>query len=86
MLESSSREKVETGYKTQEPGKNPPESIYYPYLERPVLIVYPLVSAQPTERTKAEEQHNVVIGKDDYLVGLKVAIPGDPDEGARSRG
>jgi hypothetical protein len=78
MLDPGTRKKVEAGYKAQEPGKNPAESIYYPHLERPVLIVYPLGSAEPSERPSGEEQHNVVIGTDDYLVGLKVAIPGDP--------
>ena len=55
-----------------------PERIYYPYLERPALIIYPLGSGGPGDNPSAEEQHNVTIGQDGYLVALKVAIPGDP--------
>jgi hypothetical protein len=46
------------------PGKAVPERIYYPYLERPVLVVYALKRR----------------GVEDYLVALKVAIPGDPTD------
>jgi hypothetical protein len=46
------------------PGRAVPERIYYPHLERPVLVVYAL---------KQE-------GLEDYLVALKVAIPGDPTD------
>jgi hypothetical protein len=78
MLDPHIRKKIEAEYKAQQPGKSSPESIYYPHLERPVLIIFPLGSAEPNEGADGEEQHNVVIGKDDYLVALKVAIPGDP--------
>jgi hypothetical protein len=78
MLDPDIRKKIEAEYKAQEPGKSLPESIYYPHLERPVLIVFPLGSAESNEGTDGGEQHNAVIGKDDYLVALKVAIPGDP--------
>jgi hypothetical protein len=76
MLDPDIRKKVEAEYRT-ESGKSPSESIYYPHLERPALIIYPLGSAKPDEGANAD-QHNVFIGKDDYLVALKVAIPGDP--------
>lgn len=41
-----------------------PERIFYPHLERPALIVYALKRQ----------------GVNDYLVALKVAIPGDPTD------
>ena len=78
LLDPRAREKSEAAHKAQEPGKNPSERIYYPYLERPVLIIYPLGSKGPGERPGIEEQHNVAIDKANYLVALKVAIPGDP--------
>jgi len=77
MLEPGTRKKIEAEYKAQEPGKNPAEGIYYPHLERPALIIYPLGSTEPSAGGSAE-QHNAVVGKDEYLVALKVAIPGDP--------
>jgi hypothetical protein len=77
LLDPDVRKKVEAEYKAQE-GKSPSESIYYPHLDRPALIIYPLGSAEANEGADGGEQHNVVIGKDDYLVALKVAIPGDP--------
>jgi hypothetical protein len=77
LLDRETRKRVEAEYKVQEPAKSPSEWIYYPHLERPALIVYPLGSAQPKEGADGGEQHDVVIGKDDYLVALKVAIPGD---------
>jgi hypothetical protein len=46
------------------PGVSVPERIYYPHLERPVLVVYALKRQ----------------GVDDYLVALKVAIPGNPTD------
>jgi hypothetical protein len=76
MLDPDKRKNAEAEYK--ESGKSPAESIYYPHLEQPALIIYPLGSADPNEGTDGEEHHNAVIGKDDYLVALKVAIPGDP--------
>ena len=78
LLDLHTRKKAEAEYKAQEPDKSLSERIYYPYLERPALIIYPLGSAGPNEGSDAEEQHNVAIGKEDYLVALKVAIPGDP--------
>ena len=41
-------------------------------------LISPLGSGGPRENPSAEEQHNVTIGPDGYLVALKVAIPGDP--------
>jgi hypothetical protein len=78
MLDKDMRKKVEAEQKAQEPDKSLPERIYYPVLERPALIIYPLLSAAPDDDSEAEQQNRVVIGKDDYLVALKVAIPGDP--------
>jgi hypothetical protein len=77
MLNPDTRKKVEAEYKALE-GKSPSEWIYYPHLERPGLIIYPLGSAEPDEGADGEEQHNIVVGKSDYLVALKVAVPGDP--------
>ena len=78
LLDPDMRKKAEDAYREQEPGKSAPERIYYPYLERPALIIYPLGSGGPGDNPSAEEQHNVTIGPDGYLVALKVAIPGDP--------
>lgn len=76
LLEAELRKKVEAKYRVDEPGKNLSEWIYYPHLERPTLIIYPLGSADPKEGPE-DLQRNEVIGKDDYVVALKVAIPGD---------
>jgi hypothetical protein len=78
LLDPDMRKKAEDAYREQEPGKSAPERIYYPYLERPALIMYPLGSGGPGDNPSAEEQHNVTIGPEGYLVALKVAIPGDP--------
>jgi hypothetical protein len=51
-------------YEEANPNVSIPERIYYPHLERPALIVYAL-----------ERQDT-----DDYLVALKVAVPGDPTD------
>jgi hypothetical protein len=77
LLDPDTRKKVEAEYKALE-GKGPSEGIYYPHLERPVLIIYPLGSAETNEGIDGEEQYDIVFGKDNYLVALKVAIPGDP--------
>jgi hypothetical protein len=53
-----------TEFAEANPGLSLPERIYYPHLERPALVVYAL------------KRHGV----DDYLVALKVAIPGDPTD------
>ena len=78
LLDKNMRNKVEDEYKAEEPGKSPSERIYYPALERPALVIYPLGSAEPDRGSNTEEQHRVLFPKDDYLVALKVAIPGDP--------
>jgi hypothetical protein len=77
LLDPRAREKAEAEHQANEPGKSPSEIIYYPYLERPALIVYPLGSKKPDDGEGSEEQHDVPIGPEDYLVALKVAIPGD---------
>ena len=56
---------AEAKFKKANPGKATPERIYYPDLDRPALVVYAL-----------ERPAN----PDDYLVALKVAIPGDPTD------
>ena len=78
LLDPTRARRRRPNYRAHEPGKSPSERIYYPYLERPALIIYPLGSEKPGDNPSAEEQHNVMIGPDDYLVALKVAIPGDP--------
>lgn len=77
MLDQDTRKNIEGKYKEQNEGKVAPEGIYYPYLEHPVLIIYPLGSSEPKSDPKSENQSLVAIGKDDFLVALKVAIPGD---------
>jgi hypothetical protein len=57
--------RAEAKFKKANPGKATPERIYYPHLDRPALVVYAL-----------ERPAN----PDDYLVALKVAIPGDPTD------
>lgn len=52
------------------PGRAAPERIYYPLLDRPVLVVYALKQDRD----------------DDYLVALKVAIPGDTTDVKNSDG
>lgn len=78
LLASDLRAKIEAAYKADEPGKSLPERIYYPHLEHPALIVYPLGSEQPSRSQDEELSHAVTIGSHDFLVALKVAIPGDP--------
>jgi hypothetical protein len=86
LLDPEMRKKVEAEYRAQEPGKSPSERIYYAYLERPALIIYPLGSTGPNEGPDGEEQHHVTIGKNEYLVALKVAIPGDPTKVRNAEG
>jgi hypothetical protein len=75
MLNPAMREKVENEFEANEPEKSLSERIYYPHLERPCLIVYPLGSAEPKEALSNERSADINIH--DYLVALKVAIPGD---------
>jgi hypothetical protein len=77
LLDPDMRKKAEDVFREQEPGKSVPERIYYPYLERPALIIYPLGSAGPEDNPNGDE-HNAAIGPEGYLLALKVAIPGDP--------
>jgi hypothetical protein len=77
LLDPSKRKEIEAKFKAQEPGKAISERIYYPYLDRPALIVYPLGSEAKDGRGADDAKHCAVIGKDDHLVALKVAIPGD---------
>lgn len=77
MLDPVILEKAEAEFRAKEPGKGPSESIYYPYLERPALIVYPLSPKEQTGGERSARQPTTVIGQGQYLVALKVAIPGD---------
>jgi hypothetical protein len=77
LLDPVARDKAEAEHKAKEPGKSPSEIIYYPYLERPALIVYPLGSKKPDDGKDPKDQRFVAIGPGEYLVALKVAIPGD---------
>lgn len=81
LLDPQAREKAEAEYQATEekmkrPRKSPPELIYYPFLERPALIIYPLGSKKP-DSEGAVDQHIVSVGPEGFVVGLKVAIPGD---------
>jgi hypothetical protein len=64
LVEPAKAELAAAEFAEANPGKAVPERIYYPYLGRPVLVVYAL------KRQSVE----------DYLVALKVAIPGDPTD------
>jgi hypothetical protein len=74
LVDPDRRARAEAAFKAEEPDKSLPERIYYPDLERPALIVYPLLSSEGTS------------GADDYLVALKVAIPGDPTKPRNNEG
>ena len=84
LLDPEVRKAAEAAYKQQNQGKEAPEEIYYPLLRCPALMIYPLVSSKP--KGDAEPDVLDTIGKDDFLVALKIAIPGDPtkvhDDGA----
>lgn len=54
------------------------ERIYYPSLDRPVLIVYALVSSEPSEEEVSEGARATTIDSENYVLAVKVAIPGDP--------
>ena len=64
LIEPAVAELADAEFAEANPGLGVPERIYYPHLERPVLVVYAL------------KQEDV----EDYLVALKVAIPGDPTD------
>lgn len=80
------RKNIEAKYKEENEGKDAPEEIYYPALDRPVLIVYPLASSGQKESEPETNSDLVEVGKDAFLVALKIAIPGDStkvhDDGA----
>ena len=78
LLDSQVRAEIEAAYKAEELGKSLTERIYYPYLARPALIVYPLGSRGTGGFEGLEGGDSVAIDADHYLVALKVAIPGDP--------
>jgi hypothetical protein len=78
LLEPATRGRAEADYRSVEPDKSLPERIYYPHLAQPALLIYPLVSQRPEDASESDGNHSVTIGGDEYLVALKVAIPGDP--------
>ena len=82
LLDPQAREKAETEYqaaeeKTKGQTKSPSELIYYPYLERPALIIYPLGSKKPEDGESDADHHIASIGPKNFVVALKVAIPGE---------
>lgn len=82
LLDPQAREKAEAEYQATEERadgqiKNPSELVYYPYLERPALIIYPLGSKKPENNDDGADQHIVSIGPEEFIVALKIAIPGD---------
>ena len=64
LIEPAKADVAAAEFAEANPGRSVPERIYYPHLERPVLVVYALKRQ----------------GVEDYLVALKVAIPGDPTD------
>ena len=70
LLDSDDVAQVEATFAEENPGKATPERIYYPHLVSPALIIYALQLASSS----------------DYLVALKVAIPGDPTDVKNSDG
>lgn len=78
LLDPGLRKRAEDEFKKLDAKKSFPESIYYPQLERPALIIYPLCTEEQPEPTETRGAHPVVVAPVEYLVALKVAIPGDP--------
>jgi hypothetical protein len=78
LLDPRMRKKAEEDYASRETGKEPPEGIYYPYLERPILVIYPLGSDKSKEGPDTDDEKNyATVEAREFLVALKVAIPGD---------
>jgi hypothetical protein len=73
LVDPDRRATAEKDFRAEEPDKSLPERIYYPHLEHPALIVYPL-------------SYGEARSDDDYLVALKVAIPGDPTKPRNDEG
>lgn len=80
LLDRELRKMVEDTFKAEEPEKSISERIYYPHLERPALIIYPLYSDPTNGGKEKEAAHAVTVRSEEYLVALKVAIPGDPSD------
>lgn len=78
LLDADLRKSAEEEFRQHEPRKGFPESIYYRHLERPALIVYPLCTPTEGEPNEPPNEHSYAVGSAEYLVALKVAIPGDP--------
>lgn len=78
LLDPELRKSAEEEFRKHEPKKGFPESIYYRHLERPALIVYPLCTPTEEEATEPSNERSFVVRSAEYLVALKVAIPGDP--------
>jgi hypothetical protein len=86
LLDRDVRKAAEADFRAEEPDKSFPERIYYPHLERPALMIYPLVSGQRSRSGAADGRHDVSVRGDEYLVALKVAIPGDPADPSNNEG
>ncbi len=56
-----------------ENGKGISERAYYPFLNRPLLMIYPLIKSENSGDSVAQ-----VIDIEDIIVGVKLAFPGDP--------
>jgi hypothetical protein len=77
LLPADLRKETDDKYLLEEPEKAIPERIYYSVLLRPTLIVYPLEAEDPSSSGGINESVASVTAQE-YLVALKVAIPGDP--------
>lgn len=91
LLDPEVRRAAEDEFKAQGDSKHAAakghsEKIYYRYLPRPSLIIYPLISAEADEDDGENNQKFVKIDSAEYLIALKVAIPGDAANAHNSAG
>ena len=77
LLDPLARKEAGEEYSSRETGKEPPEGIYYPYLARPILVIYPLGSDKAPKDSGVDEKSYATVEAEEFLVALKVAIPGD---------
>jgi hypothetical protein len=75
MLSRGAREDAERDFRSVEKSKSIPEDVYYPFLERPALIIYPLIRGEASD--VEEEGKSSADSGHEYLVAVKVAIPGE---------
>lgn len=87
--EDATIERVRQDFReTKEPGTDMekisyPESIYYPVLPRPAILIYALRSV---EKDSTEESVFKKLRSVDFVVALKLAIPGDSTDVKNSSG